>query len=89
MRATERAVLSSIARYIGGHVIEVPDIGERYYPYSIDCGQVRVLSEGRTTRPVGTAYLYTMKLHRSRSFDELIGRTVSSIREVASIGRDA
>jgi len=74
--------------YLSEHRIATPETGERYYPYSVDCGQTRVLPGGRRTRPVGTVYLYTVKLHRSRSFDELIGRMVSSIREVASLRRD-
>jgi hypothetical protein len=88
VRATEHAFLHSLSEYIGEHRTGSPDLGERYYPYSVDCGQSRVLPGGRTTRRVGTAYLYTVKLHRSRSFDELIGRIVSSIREVTSLRRD-
>lgn len=80
--------MASITGYLSAHRSPAPEVGERYYPYSLDCGQGRELPGGRSTRPVGTAYLYTVKLHRSRSFDELKARMISSIREVASLRRD-
>ncbi len=80
--------MDPVRAYLGTHRIPTPEIGERYYPYSIDSGQVRVLRGGRRTRPVGTVYLYTLKLHRSRSADELIGRMLASIKEVSSLRRD-
>lgn len=88
MRSTDPGLLDVLRRALGGQLIERPEIGEVYYQFSADCGAELTGAAGLRARRVGSLYLNTLRLFRARGFDEMVGRFVSSLRDIATFGQD-
>jgi hypothetical protein len=88
IRSTDPALLRVVDRYLGAHAIEAPAEGERYYRFSADCGEDRALPGGRLAKRVGSLYLNTLRIFRVRGFEEMAGRFLSTIRDIATFTFD-
>ena len=88
VRSTDPGLLEVLRRYLGVHLIDRPEIGERHYRFSADCGEELKGAGGLRARRVGSLYLNTLRLFRARGFDEMAGRFISSLRDIATFGQD-
>lgn len=88
IRSTHVGMLEVLRRYLGVHLIDRPEIGERYYQFSADCGE-ELSGRGRIrARRVGSLYMNTLRLFRARGFDEMAGRFISSLREISTFAQN-
>ncbi|HEX9123133.1 MAG TPA: hypothetical protein VF984_07200 [Actinomycetota bacterium] len=88
LRSTDPALLEVVDRYLGAHAIQAPVKGERYYRFSADCGEERSLPGVRRAKRVGSLYMNTLRVFRVRGLEEMAGRFISTIRDIATFASD-
>ena len=81
IRSTDPRFLELLTGYMGNYRVDTgPD-----WPYlSADCGVEKSLAGGVSVRPHYRLYKGTMLVYGGRSMDEMAGRVVSIVRDLAA-----
>lgn len=79
---TDAAFLPLLRRYLGDHIVAEADGEEPENVYLVDAGSERKLPGGKTLRPLASLYLGRLLIFKGGSWEELVGRLISSVRDM-------
>lgn len=82
MRATDAAFLELMRGYLGKYL--VAGHSEWARTFSADCGETRTMAGGKTVHGISRLYSDGMKIFEGRVQDEMAGRLISGVRDLAT-----
>ena len=82
MRATDQGFLDLVRGYLGAHRVG----GHEGWatPFSADCGETRTMAGGKVVQGISRLYSTGMKIFEGRVQDEMAGRLISGVRDLAT-----
>ncbi len=82
VRSTDRRFLDLLRGYLGAHLVD----GHEGWAtlFSADCGETRTMAGGKVVHAISRLYSNGLKIFEGRVMDEMAGRLISGVRDLAT-----